>query len=51
MNAADKKTLLEMREDRKTEASRAELDCMEERRTRWSQVNGNDSGYDPYCYL
>lgn len=51
MNASDKKTLMEMREDREEEANRAEVDSREQRRILWAQRNGNDSGYDPYCHL
>ena len=51
MNAADKRTIQEMREDREAEASRAALESNEEHRILWAQRNGNDSGYDPYCYL
>ena len=51
MNATDKKVFLEMREDARRDAERAERDANEARRISWAQANGNDSGYDPYYYL
>lgn len=48
MNKADKKAFEEYKEDMRQEALMAEWEVREQQRREWAQLNGNDSGFDPY---
>ena len=51
MNATDKKTLAEYKEDMEVIAEQACFERQENARREWAQANGNDSGFDPYWHL
>ncbi len=51
MNAIEKKELIDYKNDISAEKEKARFELQEAIRREWAQVNGNDSGFDPYWNL
>ena len=51
MKATEKKEFANYKEDMAAIEEKARFESAENARREWAQVNGNDSGFDPYWNL